>query len=241
MKRIMLAVLMLLLIATLSCTDTVAPVLTGDITGFVYLQDNEGQQIKDRSGVKVSIEGRQNFTYTDSNGKFTLENVSAGIFNIVFEKEGYGLYKIIAREFPGGGEAYLYSTTLFELPAYEVSSVTIVKSSNNLLIQGSVTGELNYYRNVLIFFNKNSNVSNDPKNYLTLRSVYVYADSLQFSSYIYDYKDWFISEGFSIDSTIYLVAYSSTDYWGGYPDPETGRYFYTGIGSNPVKTSFVLD
>lgn len=241
MKRIMLAVSMLLLIATLSCTDTVAPVLTGDITGFVFLQDHESQQIKDRSGVKVSIEGRQNFTYTDSNGKYRLENISAGIFNIVFEKEGYGLYKIIAREFPGGGEAYLHSLTLFELPAFEVSSVTIVKSSNNLIIQGSVTGVLNYYRNVLIFFDKTSNVSNDPKNYLTLRSGYVYADSSQFSSYIFDYKNWFINKGFLNDSTIYLAAYSSTDYWGGYPDPETGRYFYTGVGSNPVKESFILD
>ncbi len=241
MERIMLAVSMLLLIATLSCTDTVAPVLTGDITGFIFLIDDEGRQVKDKSGVKVSIEGRQNFTYTDSNGKYKLENVSAGIFNIVFEKEGYGLHKIIAREYTGGGQAYLYSITLIELPAFEVSSLSITKSSDNLIISGNVTGENSYYRNVMIFFSKNSNVSSDPKNYLTQITAYVYEDSSQFSRLIYNYKNWFESEDFEIGSIVHLAAYPSTYNYGGYPDPETGRYFYTGIGSNPFRESFVLE
>lgn len=228
-----------------SCTETVAPVLTGNISGFVSLYEEDGTQVNNKSGVKVSIEGRNNYAFTDSNGRYKLENVEAGIFNIVFEKAQFGTHKIIAREFVGGGDAYLYTVELIKLPTFTVTSMTINYITTQppyLSIRGNVSDFRNYYRYVLLFFGKNINVSNDPQNYLHYNSIYVYPDSASYGYSFGDYKNYFLSAGFNSGETIYVAAYSvSNGYWWGIPDPITGRYYFYNVGTPPVKSSFVLD
>lgn len=228
-----------------SCTETVAPVLTGSISGFVYLYEENGTQIKDRSGVKVSIESRNNFAYTNKDGRYSIENVAAGIFNIVYEKEGFGLSKKIAHEFVGGGDAYLYSIELVKLPSFNVTSLSINKFETQppyLSIRGSISDARNYYRNVILFYGKNEAVSNDPKNYLLYNTIYVYSDSSSFGYSFNDYKQYFLDAGFSPGESVYVAAYSvSNYYWGGAPDPVTGRYYFYNVGTSPVKSSFILD
>jgi len=131
MKNLSRVLIIIVMFAFLvSCTETVAPVLTGNISGFINLYEEDNTRINDRSGVKVYIEGRNNYAYTNKDGRYTIENVEAGIFNIVFAKEGFGLYKIIAREFVGGGDAYLYSIGLTKLPSFNVTSLNINKVTN---------------------------------------------------------------------------------------------------------------
>ena len=202
MKKLSSALIAILLFSFLvSCTETVAPVLTGSISGFVYLFEEEGTQIKDRSGVRVSFEGRGNYAYTNKDGRYSLENVEAGIFNIVFEKEGFGLTKIIAREFVGGGDAYLYNIGLTKLPSFNVTSLIITKTTGSppyLRMNGNLSDARNYYRNVVIFFGKGEDVSNDPKNYLLTNSIYVYPDSSSFGYSWGNYKEHFLEAGFNL-------------------------------------------
>ena len=227
------------------CTDTVAPVLTGSISGFVNLYEENGAQIKDRAGVKVYIEGRNNFAYTNTDGRYLLENVEAGIFNIVYEKESFGLNKRIAYEFVGGGEAYLYNIELMKLPSFNVTSINITKLTSQppyLSIRGNLSDTRNYSRSVLLFFGKNEMVSNDPKNYLLVNLIYVYSDSSSFGYSFNDYNHYFLDAGFSSGETVFVAAYSvSNYYWGGAPDPETGRNYFYNVGTSPVKSSFILD
>ena len=225
-----------------SCTDTVAPVLTGSISGFVSLYEETGAQIKDKAGVKVHIEGRNNFAYTNTEGRYSLENVEAGIFNIVFEKAGFGIYKIIAREFVGGGEAYLYSVGLTKLPTFNVASIIINTNPNSfpyLWMNGNLSDARNYYRVVVIFFGKSEEVSNDPQKYLYVTSFNAYPDSSSYSYSLWD-KQYLIQSGFNSGETVYVAAYSSSEYWGIY-DPITGREIFYNVGTSPVKSSFVLD
>jgi len=227
-----------------SCTETVAPVLTGSISGFVSLYEEDGTSIKDRSGVRVSIEGRSNFAFSNSDGRYNLENVSAGIFNIVYEKEGFGLNKIIAREFVGGGDAFIYELPLSKLPSYNVISLNIVKSTaqpQTLNISGQVSDARNYYRHIRLFFGKKVSVSNHPKDYLAVNGITVYQDSISFNYSFGNYKTYFLQEGFNLGDTVYAAAYSMSDYGWGTPDPLTGRYYFYNVGSSPVKSSFVLD
>ena len=143
MQKLKIYFLMLFLFSFfVSCTETVAPVLTGNISGFINLYEEDNTRINDRSGVKVFIEGRNNFAYTNKEGRYTIENVEAGIFNIVFAKEGFGLYKIIAREFVGGGDAYVYNIGLTKLPSFNVTSLNIHKVTNQppyLRISGNLS------------------------------------------------------------------------------------------------------
>lgn len=228
-----------------SCTETVAPVLTGSISGFISLHEEDGTPIKDRSGVRVSIEGRSNVAFTNTDGRYKLENVSAGIFNIIYEKEGFGLNKIIAREFVGGGDAFIYELLLSKLPSFNVTSLTINKISTQppyLSMRGNLSDVRNYSRSVIIFFGKGEDVSNDPKNYLRTNSIYVYSDSSTFGYSWSDYNRYFLDAGFISGETVYVAAYSASDYyWGSVFDPVTGRYYFYNVGSSPVKSSFVLD
>lgn len=225
-----------------SCTETVAPVLTGSISGFVELYEEDGSRINDKSGVRVSIEGRNNYAYTNNDGRYSLENVEAGIFNIVFEKEGFGLYKIIAREFVGGGETYLYNIGLTKLPTFNVTSLIITKTITPpyLRMSGNLSDTRNYYRYVMLFFGKREDVSSDPKNYLFANTAYVYRDSTSYSISFLD-KENFIERGFNSGEIVHVAVYSiSYGYWGVY-DPETGREFFYNVGTSPVKSSFILD
>ena len=180
MKKVFLHIALIAIVSfyfLVSCTETVAPVLTGSISGFVSLYEEDGTSIKDRSGVKVSIEGRSNFAFSNSEGRYKIENVSAGIFNIVYEKEGYGLNKIIAREFVGGGDAFIYELPLSKLPSYNVISLNIVKSTaqpQSLHISGQVSDARNYFRHAILFFGKNPSISNNPQDYLFVRTIYIY-------------------------------------------------------------------
>ena len=226
-----------------SCTETVAPVLTGSISGFINLYEEDNTRINDRSGVKVFIEGRNNYAYTNKDGRYTIENVEAGIFNIVFAKEGFGLYKIIAREFVGGGDAYLYHIGLTKLPSFNVTSLDINKVTNQLpylRISGNLSDARDYYRYVILFYGKTESVSNNPESYLLTNSMYVYPDSSFFKDSFWNYKEYFIDKGFELGEAVYVAAYSIS-YPQSFYDPITGREFYYNVGTSPVKSSFVLD
>ena len=226
-----------------SCTETVAPVLTGSLSGFIDLYQENGSQINDKSGVRVSIEGRNNYAYTNTDGRYSLENVEAGIFNVVFEKAGFGVHKIIAREFVGGGDAYLYSIALMVLPSFNVTSLIITKTTGSfpyLRMSGNLSDAREYSRMVVLFFGKNVNVSNDPMNYLYVNTAYIDQDSSSYSSSLY-YKEYLLDSGFSLGETVHVAAYSSSSgYWGVY-DPITGREFFYNVRTSPVKSSFILD
>ena len=226
-----------------SCTETVAPLLTGSISGFVDLYEEDGSQINDKSGVRVSIEGRNNFAFTNTEGRYHLENVSAGIFNIVYEKEGFGLNKIIAREFVGGGDAFINSIQLMKLPSFNVTSLNIstVLGSADLTISGNISNVQSYSRYVISFFGKSENVSNDPQNYLMATHIYVYKDSASFTSSWSNLNESLLAVGFNSGETIYVAAYSSSLTYSYTPDPITGRLFYYNVGSLPAKANFMLD
>lgn len=245
--KILKCVLLLIVLFSLlvSCTETVAPVLTGNISGFVSLYEENGSQVNDKSGVKVSIEGRNNYAYTNIEGRYEIENIDAGIFNIIFEKEGFCLYKRTSYQFVGGGDAYLYQISLTRQPSFNVESLDISKwgtQTHYLKISGSLNDVRNYTRYVILFFGKKENVSNNPQDYLLSSSIYVYPDSASFDNNWGDYENYFGEYGFNVGETVYVAAYSlARFYWEEVYDPLTGRYFYYGVGSSPVKSSFILD
>ena len=70
MKKLQLALIAIVMFPFfISCTETVAPVLTGDISGFVSLYEEDYTRIVDKSSVRVTIEGSNNFTFTNSDGR----------------------------------------------------------------------------------------------------------------------------------------------------------------------------
>jgi hypothetical protein len=206
--------------------------LEGNIVGFVNLVDETGNEVEDKSGVNISIEGLTNSANTNENGRFELSNVPAGTYNIIYNKTGFGIYKRFSYQFIGGNvPAFLYETSLYEQPKIEIQSLDISFTDNIINIAGEIT-ETNHFT-VQTFINDSSNVSNENYDHASARYSYSGWAYTQFSQSIY------LSETpYSQGDKVYLVIYFIN------PNEEYGYYDYekeTRIYSSYKKASSVIN
>src|ERR1051325_6030649 len=92
--------ILLSLLFLVGCGNSINPQLTGTMVGYVVAIDSTGSS-HDNSGVKISIDGTSYSTLSDSKGRWQLDNVIPGTYNISFTKENYAMEKMIAYRFVG--------------------------------------------------------------------------------------------------------------------------------------------
>ena len=96
MKTTHVLISLILLLGCMSCSDDdpqPEPLTKAYITGHVKLFDNFTSPL-DNADMTVRIDGQDISSKTDAEGKFTLKDVPFGTYNLVYEKPGYGTYKI---------------------------------------------------------------------------------------------------------------------------------------------------
>ncbi len=232
--------LFILSLTFISCSDNSTSFLpTGSICGFVKLYHENRSFYSNFTGAKVQVEGTNHFAITDSSGRYTIEDVPPGIYNIVFSKEGFCIYKMVSKEFSGGGKAYYPTIYLYELTTLTLSTFDISIDTNyysEYKISGTVPDSQNYYRGIVIFFG-HKNVSPDPADYLTLCAAGVFANKLDFLTYMRN--DDFLNNGFNLGDSVYALAYPISGF-SNYPDPKTGRNYFSGLGKKPLRKAFLL-
>lgn len=175
--------------------------LKGKIVGFVNLVNEAGEEIENKSGVNVLIEGLEISANTNENGRYELTNVPAGTYNIIYNMTSYGSYKRFGYQFIGGNlPAFLDETALFEQPGVEIQSLDISFNDNMITISGTIS-ETNQYA-VQIFMNDSTNVSNLQYDYTTYKSSYSGSKYTQLSQSI------FLTETpYSFGDKVYIVIY----------------------------------
>src|SRR5438128_2327425 len=107
----------LLIAISFGCKDspTNTSSLKGDMAGYVLAADSNsiasngivGADTLNNAGVTISIDGTPFSAVTDSSGRWGMQNVPAGTYDISFRKNGYALWKRIAYHFIGNGFDYL--------------------------------------------------------------------------------------------------------------------------------------
>ena len=217
----------------------IGPNLIGEITGFVKLLNEDGTPVNDNSGVNVTVEGTQISATTDLNGKYLLSNLSTGIYNIYLWKTGYCSYKYVGKEFTGGGQAYYGIIDLIALPSFSVTNFAILSSPSpdEIRIVGRISNTDQHWREVRLFFYNTDLVSSDPSHYLHTTTT-----SISPNEYGFDINysiNPLYQIGFSGGDACYIAAYSSSSSIR-YPDPNTGRYFYTGISNTFLVDSCIV-
>ena len=105
------------------------PHLSGDIEGWVSLYDDLGNSLQDKSGVTISIDNTKLSTISISNGYWKINEVSAGIYNFLFQKDNFFTVKYHNVQFVGGGTYYLDEIPLRKVPSV---FVTELEASSNL-------------------------------------------------------------------------------------------------------------
>src|SRR5688572_12750235 len=133
MKKNIVAILFLFnLIIGCTSDETIVP-LTGNIVGFVKLLDKNGHEMVDKSDIKVTASGNI-VQYTDAAGKFEFEELKAGTYIFVFEKDGFGQTKRFNVKLTGGNRpSVLSGIFLIQHPSVQIQGLDI-ETQNTLQI-----------------------------------------------------------------------------------------------------------
>ncbi len=229
MKTSKLIILAIVIISFASCKKKIETLqYTGTITGYVYVYDKSDWYVTTNAdGINVTI-GDTISAVTDNAGKFVLENVPFGTYDIRYEKRGITSFTKYGYQFVGGNEtpAYLGTIYMMEMPTHYVTNFAIDEMSLNL----------QWYAFTTISGNIVNNVEGSK-----IRVYYHDTDEVSQTKYtgyfeLYGEDDAFsLTENIGIadldNSNIYMVAYGY--YSGGYTwqyDPETGK------NKNPTYT-----
>jgi len=237
MKFFKIIIILNILLFLLGCDKNEGNIiLEGNIVGFVNLVDEAGNEVEDKSGVNVTIEGLTSSANTNEDGRFELSNVPAGTYNIIYNKTGYGSYKRFSFQFIGGDiPAMTYETTLYEQPKIEIQSLDISFNDNIISITGKISETSKY--TVQAFINDSSNVSNLNYDYASYKYSFCCIPTTQFSQSIY------LSETpYHRGDEVYLVIYfinSNEEY--GYYDYEKEKYVYSSYKKASSVINLVLE
>jgi len=231
------------------------PKLLGKLSGNVLLFD-AGIIFSDHRGVEIKIEGTNFSTISGTDGRWSIDSLPTGTYNISLSKSGFGEYKYTSFQFTGGGEYFIgtrYLYLQYNLPI-TLNSVTIEEDQggkyidiNGILITGVTPKPFGYL--ALIFIGVNDSVSSAPGYYKLLGDTWLYQQIGPFNGRIYysDLSKVRIESG----DQIYLIAYTSAEYvntfgyfnheYFRYIDPITGGHIYTNLGDASNVLSIQLE
>lgn len=137
----LLAGSLLLLSCGKSDNNPVAPEETypGKITGTVNLYNTFATLSGDHADVLVSAEGQKTIsTATTADGKYTLSNIPAGKYTLVFSKPGFGTYKIYDIQHNGTSTLTVPASEKVELYAVATAPINGFSLENGKILKGTV-------------------------------------------------------------------------------------------------------
>ncbi len=235
--------LLIILLLSLSCNksddNTPAPPTSpanAPVSGEVILYD-EATLAVDKSGMTVSVDSTfPPYKYvTGTDGKFIIPLIPFGNRTLVFEKAGYGTFKLfnINHAYNNGTGTIL--TTIPSLGRISSTTVTgLATSVSSGIATISVTtnpgGNNATPRYIRIFLNSRSAVSNT--NFQKVLEIAV-ARSNPYEKTLT--RAELNTLGFASGSTVYVRVYGDSFYSNNYDDPVAGRTIFPNL--NPTTTA----
>jgi hypothetical protein len=238
----------LLMVLVLSCkkndntTSTPTNPTTASLGGEVILYD-EAKNLLDKSGMTVSLDS----TYppyssvTNTSGQYVIPQVPFGNRTLVFEKSGYGTFKIfnIIHAYNNGNGTLVDTVpSLGKISSTQVTAVTTAASPTaaTITITTNPGGSSTTSRYVRIFLNSRPSVSNT--NYQKVLALYEVKANPSDKTLT---KAELNTLGFASGSTVYLRVYGDSFYSNNYDDPVIGRTIFPNLNATTVAiTSFIV-
>lgn len=220
-----------------------------NIQGMILLYDEEGNRQTDMSGVTVSIDNSTVSTQTGADGKWTLDSIPYGTYDISYTKQGYGTGKIMGIYHAATNHATTLiskSESMAVNSSIVVSNLVITPFSAAIQAAGvtgvhidpvfnNPSGKAKYVR---LFFSDNGNVNSN--NYLAEVKVRSNGAASQMNDF--NLTTSFLENlGFKKGQTIYVKAYGDSFLADEYTDPITNTTIFPSLSTKPSATmNFVL-
>jgi len=102
MKNLSILLFAAIICCVTGCKTTTSPTNSGSFAGRVLLYDTTGAVLPDFSGTIVTLDGSSFRTMTDSLGKWVINGVPEGQYNITATKSGFGTFHWYEQQIVGG-------------------------------------------------------------------------------------------------------------------------------------------
>ena len=221
----------------------------GNIAGMILLYDEDGNRLSDNGLVTVSIDNSTVSTTTDAKGKFQLDSIPAGTYDITYSREGFGSGKIMGLYHSATNHATTVITKNESMAMNSTLAISnvIVQAFDPAIQQLGVTGfhivpvfenQTGTEKWVHLFFSDNNGVS--ATNYQAETKIKASGAANQMNNFNLT-TAWFESLGFQKGQTIYLKAYGDSFLADEYTNPLTNQTIYPSLSQKPSSVvSFVI-
>ncbi len=139
-QRILPVFLALALFGACKSSTTVVENEGGIIRGSVSLYNINGDSLSDHGGATISLQGTSYQGTSQNNGDFQLNNVPAGIYNVIVTKSGYDTELTSSYQFGGAGTQFLENQFIQAIPLDSVPILSIVARKMDTLYHNGDTG-----------------------------------------------------------------------------------------------------
>ena len=205
------------------------PVTKANIIGSVNLYDEGTTQI-DNSNLTVKLEGTTPVisAKTDADGEFTISDVPFGTYTLVYEKSGFGTFKMFDLEHTNTGSSTIITETpsLGEVSTTQITDLGATINGNDVIlsITTNPAGSNGNTRYVRYFLATDSNVSNEDYAYYSpglISQINPYEISLS--------QNDLTNAGFSSGQTVYVMVYGDSFWSYEYDDPDLSRKVFPNL------------
>lgn len=226
------AIIVCILLLFNSCTEQATyEGLTGRIFGSVSLMDGYSWQ-SDCSGAEILFEGNNSVRkiISDEEGKFSIDDLESGSYNIIYSKEGYTEHKRVGFQFVGGNIAYpLGGVALYKLRNMKIDSFRLEKPEYlSITVRLNVTATISYqdepgWADFIFYMSDSPDVSY--RNYVSSFRLSGVSTEMKFPKTIDTLQ-------FPVGSDFYMICYPAWPHYQGYTDINTGCYIITSVSPN---------
>ena len=229
----------------------------GNITGTIRLFDKDDIPLADASGLTVTIAQTNVSTTTNNQGKWSLDSIPFGTYDLILSKPGFGTSRIMGLYHAANNhsttnvsgirnismisdvqfteiftrkasEVYPNFTTMFNLGLVEQGILIYPRFSNNAKKD----------KPIRFFMSTSPDVSST--NYMVTEKEF-YSGSEPLASGNNFKVKWFIANGFEPGQTVYVKAYGDGRYADDYEDPISGLTVFPCLSANGTAViSFVV-
>jgi len=232
------------------------PGLTGNMVGYLYTFDEFGNMLDDHSNVKITALGMHESysTHSNSKGRFVLEDIPTGTYELHFEKEGFGVLKQFGVQHLGGKPTILLNSRdeeqsyiLCKMPASIIDYLYIENDSMTCEFTFHIIPNPSSSFQLKVYFSSSDNFTRQNAEYIENVRIW-YTDGKYWSRFHFDVTP------FSPGETVYYKAcrytipsyiqppYQNWNVYGVYSyfDYELNETIYPNLGDESEQYSFTF-